>query len=75
MDVGEQREAFTYLVMYWKSMRYAREAVMTLRSPQIASVREMGKQQGEIFAREGSCFKFELTRRGSQTCHVDEDAG
>ena len=56
-------------------MRYAREAVMTLRSPQIASVREMGKQQGEIFAREGSCFKFELTRRGSQTCHVDEDAG
>jgi hypothetical protein len=61
-----------HLVMYWKRMRYAREAVMTLRSPQIASV-GVAKAMSMNFPREGSCFK--LAHRGLQTGHVDEDAG
>jgi hypothetical protein len=53
-------------------MRYAREAVMTLRPPQIASV-GVAKVMSMNFPREGSYFK--LAHRGLQTGHVDEDAG
>jgi hypothetical protein len=44
----ESRECVIYLVMYWKSMRYAREAVMTLRSPQMALIGFM-KANGDAF--------------------------